>query len=173
MSLNESPYEVNPVAESILDKFLKTVLIICIIIGVIGVFAAIIIATTEYQSAFLWLIPISILFVVIAGIFWAIGKVLINISRNLYNINDALRGGTIDEKKKSAKTGTVQKVEQEKAKEEVKKEPFKEGQWVMIKATRVKFCIDKLVEEGGQIRYYCSRLYTSFSADQLEPCDDD
>lgn len=173
MSLNESPYEVNPVAESILDKFLKTVLIICIIIGVIGVFAAIIIATTEYQSAFLWLIPISILFVIIAGIFWAIGKVLINISRNLYNINDALRANGKPSVEKPASAKQAEKPAAENPPLEKKEgEKFAVGQLVIIKKDERQFRVTSTFrKEDGTVSYYSDRLNKFFDEAELEDFD--
>ncbi|MBR4213659.1 MAG: hypothetical protein IKR82_06890 [Bacteroidales bacterium] len=173
MSLNESAYEVNPVAESILDKFLKTVLVICIIIGVIGIFAAIIAATVESQSAFLWLIPVAILFVIMAGVFWAIGKVLINISRNLYNINDSLRanGKQLGEKPVVAKK--VEKQAETKSSLEKKEgEKFAVGQLVIIKEDERQFRVTSTFrKEDGTVSYYSDRLNKFFDEAELEDFD--
>ena len=91
---DESPYKVNPVAERVLDIFLKTVLIICLISSVILALGSIVVAAAEGEGTYLWGILGSAFFALGAAISWAAGKVLINISRNLYNINDALRNGT-------------------------------------------------------------------------------
>lgn len=173
MSLNESPYEVNPVAESILDKFLKAVLIICIILGVIGVFAVIIAATIANQSAILWFIPVVILFVITAGVFWAIGKVLINISHNLYNINTALRTNGKQPVEKPATANKAEKLAAEKPPLEKKEgEKFAVGQLVIVKADERQFRVTSTFrKEDGTVSYYSDRLNKFFDEAELEDFD--
>lgn len=189
MANKKSPYEVNPTAENVLDTVLKVFLVIGLVGAAITVIVAIGISDKWNEWAPLKaLLPIAVFTAVAVFILWAVGKVMINISRNLYNINDALRGGAVegaaeDVKEDTVQEAVVQEPVQEDVEEDVKEdkeapsEPelvgtFKKGQLVMIKTSRVKFCIDKLVEEDGQIKYYCSRLFTAYSEDQLEPYND-
>lgn len=173
MSPNESPYEVNPVAESILDKFLKTVLVICVIISVISVFVAIVAATVENQGSFLWLIPIAILFVIMAGVFWAIGKVLINISRNLYNINDALRASGKQPVEKPVAAKKAEKIVEAKSSLEKKEgEKFAVGQLVIVKADERQFRVTSTFrKEDGTVSYYSDRLNKFFDESEIEDFD--
>lgn len=93
MASKESPYEVSPLAEKILDIILKVFLIIIIVGAIITAIVGIVIAINEEEWAPMLLVLAAAGAVGLGYIVWALGKVVINISRNLYNINDALRGG--------------------------------------------------------------------------------
>ena len=193
MEKHAFPSDVNPAAESILEKFLNAILIIFIIIGAIGAFASIIVASIESDRVFLWGIPIAILFVTVAGVFWAIGKVLINISRNLYNINDALRSGAvpivgkmIDSEVKPAPDGAAERmlretknhdgIEEKAANkavlEKIDGEKFVAGQLVIIKADERQVRVSTVFrKEDGTMTYYSDRHNKFFDENELEDFD--
>ena len=88
-------YEVNPFAEKYLDFFLTIHLIIGWVLAIISVVSGIVLGTSSYSE-------FSLLFIfagILAGILilystyslWAVNKVVINMSRNLFNINERLK----------------------------------------------------------------------------------
>ena len=88
-------YEVNPFAEKYLNFFLTIHLIIGWVLAIISVVCGIVLGTSSYSE-------FSLLFIfagIIAGILilystyslWAVNKVVINMSRNLFNINERLK----------------------------------------------------------------------------------
>ena len=88
-------YEVNPFAEKYLNFFLTIHLIIGWVLAIISVVSGIVLGTSSYSE-------FSLLFIfagIIAGILilystyslWAVNKVVINMSRNLFNINERLK----------------------------------------------------------------------------------
>ena len=91
-------YEVNPFAEKYLNFFLTIHLIIGWVLAIISVVCGIVLGTSSYSE-------FSLLFI-FAGIFagililfltyslWAVNKVVINMSRNLFNINERLKNRT-------------------------------------------------------------------------------
>lgn len=88
-------YEVNPFAEKYLNFFLTIHLIIGWVLAIISVVCGIVFGCSSYSE-------FSLLFI-FAGIFagililystyslWAVNKVVINMSRNLFNINERLK----------------------------------------------------------------------------------
>ena len=83
-------YQVNPTAENVVNVLANIILWIGCILSIIGVIYGLIMIGTD------WLIGgyilIASLVVIIATIVqWAFLRVVVNISRNLYNINEALR----------------------------------------------------------------------------------
>lgn len=88
-------YEVNPFAEKYLNFFLTIHLIIGWVLAIISVISGIVLGCSSYSE-------LSLLFI-FAGIFagiliiystyslWAVNKVVINMSRNLFNINERLK----------------------------------------------------------------------------------
>ena len=88
-------YEVNPFAEKYLNFFLTIHLIIGWVLAIISVVSGIVLGTSSYSE-------FSLLFIfagILAGILilystyslWAVNKVVINMSRNLFNINERLK----------------------------------------------------------------------------------
>ena len=88
-------YEVNPFAEKYLNFFLTIHLIIGWVLAIIIVVSGIVLGTSSYSE-------FSLLFIfagILAGILilystyslWAVNKVVINMSRNLFNINERLK----------------------------------------------------------------------------------
>ena len=165
---NESPYEVNPVAENILNKFNQAVFAISVFVAIVGAIACIVAATAEFESAYLWGILGAAVLALSAALFWATGKVLINISRNLYNINDALRSGGVQVKEISTPKKEVKK--EEKTKLEPKDgAKFAVGQLVIIKADERQFRVELVYKnEDGTFSYYAKNLNDYFKESEIE-----
>jgi len=88
-------FNVNPAAETVVN--IVILVSVCPIIGagiafaLIGIFLP---AATQEKWGLDFSIPLFLigLIIIIAGIIlWAYSRIIINISRNLYNINDAIR----------------------------------------------------------------------------------
>ena len=87
-------FTVNPFAESILDTCLKLELILGWILAIGAFFVGIIGATNGDGLEGLYIgisIPAAALILLVSYIIWARGKIIINISRNLFNINAKLK----------------------------------------------------------------------------------
>lgn len=86
-----SKYEVNPTAENTVN----TVAGILLIIGIIGAFAGLVGGLgmfSDNETAAGWgFISGGVMVFLIGLLEWAFLKVFVNISRNLYNINDVLQ----------------------------------------------------------------------------------
>ncbi len=85
-------YPVNPLAESIMDTILKISVfvgwIFAILAVVIGIFWSI--ETSTVYWAFIGIIAGAIILILYYSA-WALNKVIVNISRNLFNINEQLK----------------------------------------------------------------------------------
>ena len=99
---NSTKYPVNPLAEKILDKVLKTGLTLSWLMGILAMFGgisagvSIFVDGSEFEqplgvALFFGGIIIGVIIILLAYYRWAQGKVQINISRNLYNINSKLK----------------------------------------------------------------------------------
>lgn len=86
------PFEVNPFAESLLDTMLKILLGIGWALAIATLIVFFIIALDMGQSymAILGLLSAAVILIGYYAI-WALNKVIINISRTLYNINENLK----------------------------------------------------------------------------------
>ena len=91
-------YEVNPFAEKYLNFFLTIHLIIGWVLAIFSVVSGIVLGCSSSYSEFSLLIIFA---GILAGILilystyslWAVNKVVINMSRNLFNINERLKNG--------------------------------------------------------------------------------
>ena len=84
-------YSVNPKAESILDGIATTVLIIGWLIAIAGAFVGIMAAYEEEVVGYAVLGVLGgALILLIFYVIWARLKVIVNMSRNLFNIHEAL-----------------------------------------------------------------------------------
>lgn len=99
-SSSTQQYPVNPLAEKILDNILKTNLTFSWIIGIFVIIASLIGGSYMIEDGLLEGVGyIFLLFGTVIGVIiillgyyrWALGKVQINISRNLFNINSKLK----------------------------------------------------------------------------------
>ncbi len=98
-----SKLPVNPMAETVLDARLKTILTLDIVFGIIFILGGIIGGLHYLTDDYYYWYPVvgTLLLVVgiviggiliLAGVYrWAQGKVLINISRNLFNIYQGIQ----------------------------------------------------------------------------------
>lgn len=84
-------YAVNPSAESMINVIASIVLVLGILIGVVCIIAAIALFN-DYETESGWtLLCIGVGAFILFFITWAFIKVLVNISRNMYNIIEAIR----------------------------------------------------------------------------------
>lgn len=85
-------YEVNPFAETFLDTVLKIYMVFGWILA-IGSIAVSIFLAAEMESYYIILLGVlaAALFLLTYYFIWAINKVVINMSRSLYNINENLK----------------------------------------------------------------------------------
>ena len=85
-------YSVNPKAEGILDGIATTVLIIGWVIAIIGAIVGIALAIEDEVAVYALLGVLGgALVLLIFYVIWARLKVLINMSRNLFNIHEELQ----------------------------------------------------------------------------------
>lgn len=88
-TVNEIRYEVNPDAERVANSVAQVLLWVHLILGIGSIVVGIVLGIDEDELLFA-LIPIGVAFVLIGIIVWASIKLFVNISRNLYNINDSI-----------------------------------------------------------------------------------
>lgn len=94
---NKDYYSVNPLAEEILDRLIKGWLRywigFAIIFGIVGVVFGIVQLFEGDHGGLIILgtLFVTVVIILLAYILWAINKVVINISRNLYNIKETLK----------------------------------------------------------------------------------
>ena len=88
-------YEVNPFAEKYLNFFLTIHLIIGWVLAIISVVSGIVLGTSSYSefSPFYIFAGIFVGIIILFSTYslWAVNKVVINMSRNLFNINERLK----------------------------------------------------------------------------------
>ena len=86
----DDTFEVNPRAENIADRVAGIILVLGWIIGIIlvllGIFAA---GDGEIVSLFISLG--GVIYILLSYVIWAFIKMLVNMSRNLFNIKDILK----------------------------------------------------------------------------------
>lgn len=86
-------YSVNPNAEVVLNGVATTILVIGWILAIAGIAVGIVAATDEGEFVYALAGILGGGFILLMFyIIWAELKVIINISRSLYNINDELEG---------------------------------------------------------------------------------
>lgn len=92
---NISKFPVDPKAETVLNVFAVVLLVIGIIGGFFCLIAGLVQLSDPYFGGVGWGLVLTGIFIALIGLLqWAALKVLVNISRNLYNIN-----ASINEKK--------------------------------------------------------------------------
>ncbi len=89
-TVNEIRYEVNPDAERVANSVAQALLWVHLILGIGSIVVGIVLGIEDDELLFA-LIPIGVAFVLIGIIVWASIKLFVNISRNLYNINDSIQ----------------------------------------------------------------------------------
>ena len=94
----ENKYKVNPAAEGVCSAVASIVLWL-FIIGAVVLLVLGIMSFSDYDEETGFILIISSVVCILIGTFsWANMKMLVNISRNLYNINDAIRSQHSQEK---------------------------------------------------------------------------
>lgn len=145
-------YSVNPSAESICDTVAVTFLIVFIICSIITL-----IAGFAMDSALIGILG-AILFVILGLVSWASLKVIVNISRSLYNITATLQDFT-----PTASVAT-QSTEQT---DTVNGCRFSVGQLVIVKKDERQFRISSINADG----YYSEKFGKTFTEDEIEDFD--
>lgn len=164
-------FEVNPAAESVSSAVAKVVLVVCIIAAFILLIAGFI---GLEDGGGIMLIGISVVCTVTGVVSWAFLKMIVNISRSLYNINNALRGDeaisrpTIPDKDDSenAPQPVVDNISTSKTK-------FAIGQLVIVKYDESQFRISDIDDRGGALkpRYYSKKFERYFFEDEIDDFD--
>lgn len=156
-------FQVNPTAENVGNAVAKVILttfiilaIICFIAGLVGLFSSSILTGAI-------LLLCSILVVTIGLICWAAIKIFVNISRSLYNINDILRQGNVN--------NPQPKDAQIKQENYVEGAKFQAGQLVIVKADESQYRINEVIPEDGKFKYFSKKFNKAFSADEIEDFD--
>lgn len=85
-----SKYSVNPKAESVADLVAKFFLGFNIFLAFACIIAGIVLIGDFEEEIGIAILLSSIIFVVVGIVIWATLKIIVNISRNLYNINTVL-----------------------------------------------------------------------------------
>jgi len=161
-------YEVNPAAESVSSAVAKVVLVVCIIAALI----LLIVGFIGLEDGGGWvIIGVSIMCAIAGVVSWAFLKMIVNISRSLYNINRALRGDeavlkpSIPEKDESE--SDIQPVIDNISTSNTK---FSIGQLVIVKYDESQFRISDIDDRGGILkpRYYSKKLERYFLEDEIE-----
>lgn len=180
MKNDNLPFKVKPSAERSLRISLIIFLIcICLIPGFLCYAAAVdmdLDDSTPPLIALLAVVGLSLGYII-----FDFGKVVINISRSLYNINDALRNGTAPKVEKNKDAEAVQNETESEATQEAKTtadensvEPEAEetvverGRWARVKGTKKPFCVDKIVGKEGEVKYYSALKSKYFKEDELD-----
>lgn len=145
----KTPYAVNPSAESICDTVAVIFLTVSIICSVIALIAGL------AMESFLIGILGAILFVILGLVSWASLKVIVNISRSLYNITETLQAVT------PTTSVATQSTEQMDTTNGCR---FSVGQLVIVKNDERQFRISSINEAG----YYSEKFDNTFTEDEIE-----
>jgi uncharacterized membrane protein len=154
---SEKQYYVNPLAESVGSVLATIVFIITMLVS----FALIgfgVVQVQDGDSSGYYLMGGGIVLLVVGVISWAFLRIIINISRSLYNINDALRSQNI-------MTETVFVPHKQ---DPSKKSKFSIGDTVMLKKDRRQIKILDIVFQDDQPLYYGDSDTRYFFEDELE-----
>ena len=159
----ENRYYVDPNAENACNVVAIVFLIVSIICALVCLLAGL--ASDAIIYGFLG----AVIFVIIGIVSWASLKVVVNISRSLYNINDALRAGlepngasTVSGNNNSNNPGVADSAIQEEPKSH-----FSVGQLVIVKANETQFRITSIDDNG----YYSEKFDKTFTEDEIEDFD--
>lgn len=165
MKSNEK-YSVNPAAESISTAVASIVLAISLILAVVCLVASFASGGDMLPALLISGVAIA----VIGVISWASMRMLVNISRSLYNINDALRKGGVLVQNNAITTSPGKSIEQS-AKVGKKEAKFSTGQLVIIKENENQFRIDEVDDSVDVVLYYSNKYEKYFTEDEIEDFD--
>lgn len=156
----ENRYFINPNAESICNVVAIVFLIVSIICALFCLLAGL------ASDAIVYGILGAVIFVIAGLVSWASLKVVVNISRSLYNITDALRAG-LKQNGASSISGNINSNNNgvdDSAIQEESKPHFSVGQLVIVKATEEQFRITSIDDNG----YYSEKYDKIFTDDEIE-----
>lgn len=159
----ENRYYVNTNAENVCNVVAIVFLIVSIICALVCLLAGL--ASDAIIYGFLG----AVIFVIIGIVSWASLKVVVNISRSLYNINDVLRAG-MEQNGASTVSGNNNSNIMGLADSAIHEEPkshFSVGQLVIVKATEEQFRITSIDDN----RYYSEKFDKTFTEDEIEDFD--
>ena len=162
-------YSVNPNAENILNAVATIGLAIGWVLAIISIIVGIAVASQEEIVGYALVgILAGGVILLIAYITWAQLKVIVNISRSLYNINDAIISQAV-----APVTGAVANTEGEPAKEQAEQAEgrFEVGQLVIIKSSEMQFRISEIKKENGITMYYSEKFNNWFTEEKIEDFD--
>ena len=156
-------YYVNPNAENVCNVVSIVFLVVSIICAFISLSAGFAADGVVYG------ILGAVICIIVGVVSWASLKVIVNISRSLYNINDAIRAGLI-QNGVSSTTVKNESNNQTQNNSTVEKElntRFSVGQLVIVKATEDQFRITSIDDKG----YYSEKFDKTYSEDEIEDFD--
>lgn len=157
-------YSVNPFAESVSSSVASIILAISIVVAIVVLVAGFAAGRENILLGIVGAAGIA----AVGLISWASMKMLVNISRSLYNINDALReNGLIPQQQTAAQNATSISASEGTAKTDRKAE-FSVGQLVIVLADESQFRIDEIKEDGGIFCYYSKKFDKVFAENELE-----
>ncbi|NLZ19574.1 MAG: hypothetical protein GXY24_04820 [Bacteroidales bacterium] len=154
---SEKQYYVNPLAESV-GSVLATIIFIITMLVSFALIGFGVVQVQDGDSSGYYLMGGGIVLLVVGVISWAFLRIIINISRSLYNINDALRSQNI-------MTETVFVPHKQ---DPSKKSKFSIGDTVMLKKDRRQIKILDIVFQDDQPLYYGDSDTRYFFEDELE-----
>lgn len=174
-----SEYEVNPTAENTVNTVASIILIVGIIIGVILLFGGFVMMGEAGAAAGWGVILTAVVTVIIGVVQWAFLKVLVNISRNLYNVNENIKNLTLVPVSEAASkvasasssnTSKGQSATAPNAEVEIAESPekFSAGQLVIIKTDQRQFRIDSVYVQDGKYFYWSEKFQKEFGEDEIE-----
>ena len=164
--MKKTPFKVNPQAESIAETVAVIFLAVSILAGLVYVVFGI--SQAEYDSSFAYLgIGLGLIFAVFGAVGWASIMLLVNMSRSLYNINDALRNPVppikIDKHDADHQSGTPTNTNTGAI--------YQVGQLVIIKEDESQFRIDEVRFVDDEPVFYSKKYDCEYSADEIEDFD--
>ena len=95
MKTNVNHLQVNPAAENFIDKLARFILWSGVLIGIAMFIGGISITIGNGEKIGLTLLLLGLFFIITSIIYWSLLRVIINISRNLFNIHSILKEKTI------------------------------------------------------------------------------
>ncbi len=164
-------YDVNPAAENAVNTVARVILVLGIIIGFVLFLGGLGYIGKNEPIIVCGMMLAAMIVVILAIVLWAFLKVLVNISRNLYNINSNINNLQFiqtsllaqDDRPDSSDTPLA---EQEKPKK------FAVGQLVIIKDDQRQFRIGSVSIKDGKYFYWSEKLKKKFAEEEIEDFDE-
>lgn len=168
--MNNEQYEVNPQAESVSSGVAKAVLIISIILAIIMLIIGLFAIVGDELSGGCAMIGIAVVLFITGLISWALLKMIVNISRSLYNINDAIRSQKSNDSlyseynnNKPTEIAPLDNIQATTS--------FSMGQLVVVKEDESQFRINAVENSGKDALFYSEKFNRYFTEDEIEDFD--